>query len=91
MQERLEAIVSGRVQGVGFRFFAEAECIFIGGIKGHAKNLPDGTVEVIAEGEREKLERLLRALEKGPPTGRTESVKKVWAAARGSFKGFSIL
>ncbi len=91
LQERLEAIVGGRVHGVGFRFFVEAEALLIGGIKGFARNLPDGTVEVIAEGEGERLERLLRCIEKGPPTGRVESVKKHWGVPRRGFKGFSIL
>ncbi|HLC93251.1 MAG TPA: acylphosphatase [archaeon] len=87
--ERFEAIISGRVQGVGFRFFAEAEAIFHG-VHGFACNLVDGTVEVVAEGEKEKLLKFLHALEKGPPTGHVEKVKKSWGDATGEFKGFSI-
>ena len=89
MAERLEAVVHGRVQGVGFRFFVEAEAI-LHGVKGFTRNLADGTVEVVAEGEREKLGKFLAALEKGPPTARVENVSKRFAPALGGFSGFSI-
>ena len=89
MVERLEAVVSGRVQGVGFRFFVEAHAL-LHSVKGYVKNLPGGDVEVVAEGGREKLEEFLHALEKGPPTAKVADVKKNWYAARGDFKGFSI-
>ncbi len=89
MNARFELIIFGRVQGVGFRFFTEAEAIFHR-IHGFVRNLPDGTVEVVAEGERENLEKFLRALEKGPPTGHVQNVVKNCSEARDEFKGFSI-
>ena len=61
--------ISGRVQGVGFRWFAREEARRLG-LSGWVKNLPDGEVEVAAGGEASSLERLRRALEVGP-TGAT--------------------
>ena len=58
-------LVSGRVQGVGFRFFAEAAGAREG-LHGWVRNLPDGRVEVVAEGEAAALERFEHALSTGP-------------------------
>ncbi|HEX2449728.1 MAG TPA: acylphosphatase [Gemmatimonadales bacterium] len=66
-------LVSGRVQGVGFRWFvlrqAERERL-----TGFARNLPDGTVEVVAAGDVVALERLAAALRVGPPHARVDNV-----------------
>jgi acylphosphatase len=61
---RMRAIVKGIVQGVGFRYFTVYQAQRIGGITGYVRNLRDGSVEVVAEGEREKLEQLLAQLRK---------------------------
>jgi acylphosphatase len=66
-------IVSGRVQGVGFRYFA-LDAARREGIHGHATNRDDGTVEVVAEGESESVERFERALRRGPSRSRVEQV-----------------
>ena len=66
-------IVSGRVQGVGYRYFA-LDAARREGIHGHAANRDDGTVEVVAEGESESLERFERALRRGPSRSRVEQV-----------------
>lgn len=68
-------VVRGIVQGVGFRWFVwrEAERL---GLGGSAKNLPDGSVEVIAEGPEKSLEDLERALGRGPSMARVERVEK---------------
>jgi acylphosphatase len=58
-------IVSGRVQGVGFRFFAEDQAR-LEQIAGYVRNLPDGRVEALAEGDEENVERFERALHRGP-------------------------
>lgn len=63
--EKIEAIVKGRVQGVGFRYFVQRTAE-PAGICGYVKNLPDGTVEVVAEGKPEQLDHLMSALERGP-------------------------
>jgi acylphosphatase len=51
---RLRAVVHGYVQGVGFRFFARREALMLG-LRGYTRNLPDGSVEVVAEGQRQQL------------------------------------
>ena len=75
--ERLRVMVSGRVQGVNFRAYTRREAQRLG-LRGHARNLADGTVEVVAEGERERLERLLVWLRHGPPSARVDEVTVQW-------------
>jgi acylphosphatase len=85
----LQAAVHGRVQGVFFRAFVErwAEQLKLAG---SVRNLPDGTVEVRAEGERQQLEKLVGYLQKGPPPARVDRVVTIWGDYTGSFKGFSV-
>ena len=66
-------LVSGRVQGVGFRYFAQ-DAARREGLHGYVTNQDDGTVEVRAEGEAEALERFERALRRGPSRARVERV-----------------
>lgn len=66
-------IVSGRVQGVGFRYFAQ-DAARREGINGYVTNQDDGTVEAVAEGESEAIERFERALRRGPSKSRVEQV-----------------
>ncbi|MSR07503.1 MAG: acylphosphatase [Gemmatimonadetes bacterium] len=68
-------VISGRVQGVGFRWFTVrlAEKL---GVSGWVTNLPDGRVEVVARGTQESLVRLEEGLRSGPGTGHVESVEK---------------
>lgn len=89
MHERLEAIVSGRVQFVMYRDFAQRKAR---GLKlvGEVENLPDGTVRVIAEGPRGSLEKYLEKLEGGPLLARVESVAPTWIPAQGDYTGFTI-
>lgn len=82
-------IIHGRVQGVGFRFFAEryarAE-----NIHGWARNLPDGCVEIHAEGERESLERFEHHIGHGPPRARVDAVDRSEVATTGHDSGFIV-
>jgi acylphosphatase len=90
MAERLRAYVHGRVQGVGFRFFVQDHAAVLK-LTGYTRNLPDGrTVEVVAEGERPALERLLDALRRGPPGAYVERVDAGWEPATGEFRAFGI-
>ena len=66
-------IVSGRVQGVGFRYFA-LDAARRDGLQGYVTNRDDGSVEAVAEGEAEALERFERALRRGPSRSRVEHV-----------------
>jgi acylphosphatase len=82
-------LVSGRVQGVGFRFFTEAVAAREG-LYGWVRNLPDGRVEAAAEGEAEAIERFERAIRHGPAGARVEVVDVVVDVPRGPASGFSI-
>ncbi|MDR2802903.1 MAG: acylphosphatase [Treponema sp.] len=84
-----EAVVYGRVQGVGFRYYActEAERL---GISGWIRNNPGGEVEVYAEGGREPLKLFLAWLRKGPRYGRVDSVSVDWRKPRGTHGGFTV-
>jgi acylphosphatase len=66
-------LISGRVQGVGFRWFA-IERASVEGITGWVRNLPGGEVEVVAEGDAEAMERFERALRQGPGRARVDDV-----------------
>jgi acylphosphatase len=68
--------ISGRVQGVGFRWFVREEARRLG-LSGWVSNLPDGEVEVRAGGEASSLERLRRALEVGPTGAEVQAVSDV--------------
>lgn len=67
-------LVRGRVQRVGFRYFAE-EMARIEGINGFVRNLPDGRVEVLAEGDVESVVRFERAIRRGPTGARVDDVE----------------
>lgn len=84
---RLTASVRGRVQGVGFRWAVRARALELG-LVGSATNLPDGRVEVVAQGPREACERLLSLLEQPGMPGRVEHVGAWWSAPRDGLSGF---
>lgn len=86
---RLHAIVDGRVQGVGFRAFVFDRAIQLG-LSGWVRNRWDGTVEVVAEGERLRLEQLLAALRNGPRSAVVTEVKTEWQPASAEFTRFSV-
>ena len=81
--------ITGRVQGVGFRFFtwdaARRE-----GLTGLVRNMPDGSVEAIVEGDREALERFEWAISQGPRHGRVDHVDRDVGPPTGRFVDFSI-
>jgi acylphosphatase len=89
MPERLQAIVHGYVQGVGYRAFAAREGRRLG-LAGSVWNRADGAVEVVAEGERAALEELLQALRRGPGEAEVEQVQPQWGRAEGIPAGFLI-
>lgn len=88
MGERLVAQVSGRVQGVGYRFFT-VEAGRRLGLKGYARNCPDGSVEVVAEGPRDGLNQLLGKLRQGPSAARVDDVRFDFSPASGEFTQFA--
>jgi acylphosphatase len=80
--ERLVLLISGQVQGVGFRYWVRREAESLG-LAGTATNLPDGRVEVIVEGAREACEALLAAVRSNGTPGRVSDVAPTWSAATG--------
>jgi acylphosphatase len=82
-------VVRGLVQGVGYRYFVlrQAEQL---GISGYARNLPNGDVEVLAEGKREDVEALLRALRKGPRAAVVQDLTVEWRAQPSGRSGFAV-
>lgn len=86
---RLDARVTGRVHGVGFRYFARREAQALG-LTGWVANVADGSVRCVAEGPRDALEALLERLRDGPPAAIVEGVSTAWMPATGSFGTFGV-
>lgn len=86
---RLHATVEGRVQGVGFRYFTLEQANKLG-VTGWVRNRWNGTVEVVAEGPRQDLERLLKSLRRGPRAYTASGVKFDWQAGTGEFARFRV-
>jgi acylphosphatase len=80
--------VSGAVQGVGFRMFAE-RAARRHGVAGFARNLPDGRVEAVAEGPPEGVREFIADLRRGPSGAWVRAVQEQWEPAEGS-QGFRI-
>lgn len=79
---RVRLLVRGRVQGVGFRWFARDAAQELG-LAGWVRNLPDGGVEAEAEGPREALARFSAELKRGPSYARVDSVEEAEVSPRG--------
>ena len=86
---RLQAIVEGRVQGVGFRGFVVDKANDLE-LTGWVRNRWDGSVEVVAESNQTTLDKLLGTLRKGPRAAYVTQVKSEWQTATGEFYGFSV-
>jgi acylphosphatase len=84
-----EILVEGHVQGVGYRDFARRRAAMLG-LGGWVMNLRDGRVRLRAEGPRERIDELVRALEKGPPLSRVARVDVQWLAPSGRFADFDV-
>jgi acylphosphatase len=82
-------LISGRVQGVGFRWFVH-DAATREGVAGWVTNLFDGRVEAFVEGEQDAVTRVERALRRGPPGARVEHVVVIDEDATGNLQAFSI-
>ena len=87
--ERLNGVVHGNVQGVGFRYFLMGEAQRLG-LRGWVRNRGDGTVEFVAEGSRADLETLKQAAERGPRMAHVERVDAQWSAPAGNLDSFEL-
>jgi acylphosphatase len=88
-QARLHAVVEGHVQGVGFRAFVLDHALELD-LTGWVRNRWDGTVEVMAEGPKMELEKLLAALQQGPRRYTTSGVRSEWLDPTGEFSRFQV-
>jgi len=88
--EELHAIVSGRVQLVMYRDFATRKANKLG-LVGFVRNLPNGTVEVIAQGEKAQLERYVEYLNKGSVLSHVENVAVEWRIPQKIFDSFELV
>ena len=86
---RLRAIVHGNVQGVNFRYYTRRQAHELD-VTGYVRNLWDGTVEVVAEGTRQNLGRLLNWLHRGPRMAFVEKVDVQWLPATDEFQSFEV-
>ncbi len=86
---RLHVHVSGLVQGVNFRWFTQQRANDLG-VRGWVRNRSDGSVEVMAEGERRDLEALLDTVRTGPSAAVVESVDAQWSSPTGEFGRFEV-
>ncbi|MCD6408691.1 acylphosphatase [bacterium] len=87
--KRYHLFVSGIVQGVGFRWYTERIALSCG-ITGWVKNLPDGRVEIVAEGEEENLKRFVDDLKKGYLGKNIREIEKIEEEYKGEFNSFTI-
>ena len=83
----IKAVVYGRVQGVFYRAFVTKQARELG-VTGYVRNLADGSVEVRAEGEKQKLMKLVGYLGVGPPSARVDKVATHWLGYTGRYSGF---
>ena len=88
MKVRARAVFRGRVQGVFFRANCEEEAARLG-LSGYVRNLPDGGVEAVFEGEKEVIERAIEWNRTSQPYARVSDVKVEWGEATGESDGFS--
>jgi len=88
MQE-IEAVVSGKVQGVTYRDFVQKKASALW-VFGYVENIPDFKVKVVAQGNKEKLERFIEHLWKGPFGSKISDVSVVWREPTENYNDFSI-
>jgi len=86
--KRLHAVVHGRVHGVSFRHYTTLKAIELS-ITGWVHNTSDGTVEVVAEGTQEQLEKMLTFLQRGSPHAQVKQVDTSWQDATDEFSKFT--
>ena len=89
MEIRAHVFVSGRVQGVFFRDHTQRWASSLS-LTGWVRNLHDGRVETVVEGERKKIEGLIAKLKQGPPMADVSNVEISWEDSKGEFDGFRI-
>lgn len=90
MQKEIEVIIKGRVQMVMFRDFAVRKAKALG-LTGTVQNLEDGSVQVVAQGDEEKLNKFIELLKKGPTFAKVSGVNVKWRQIEKKFTDFKII
>ncbi len=88
--KRIHIVVYGRVQGVFFRASTQREARRLG-LTGWVKNRPDGSVEIVAEGDEDQVKDLLAWAQHGPTTARVDRLHPKWRSYTGEFAEFRIV
>jgi acylphosphatase len=89
-RQRMTVFYSGRVQGVGFRYTVKSLTPGFE-VTGTVRNLPDGRVELVAEGEREELDAFRQAVRESGLARNIQREEELWSEAGGNFRGFEIV
>jgi acylphosphatase len=87
--QELHAYVDGWVQGVGYRYFVVNTALALG-LRGYVRNLSDGSVEVLVQGTRPTLERLLTMLQRGPSAAEVTRIRTHWGQPTEHLSGFHV-
>lgn len=87
--KRAHVYIEGRVQGVGFRHYTKTNARR-NGAKGWVKNLPDGRVEAVFEGDEETLDRMIELVKEGPASSRVVDVEISWEPPKNDFDDFNV-
>jgi len=90
MKIRIHTFISGLVQGIFFRAATRTLAIQLN-LTGWVRNLRDGRVEVVAEGEKENIDKLIQFLRKGPPGARVEKIEIKTEDYKDEFKDFKVV
>lgn len=86
---RAHLFISGRVQGVSFRYYTRQQALD-SGLQGWVRNLWDGRVEAVLEGPEEAVQKMIGWCRRGPSSARVDQVEVEWEQASGAFDGFNI-
>ncbi len=89
MKTRTHVYISGHVQGVFFRYETKRNAESLG-VRGWVRNLPDGSVECVFEGEKENIEKILEFCKHGPPGANVTDIKINWEDYQDEFDNFHI-
>ena len=89
MQSRAHVVFSGKVQGVWFRANCEKKAVEVG-VFGWVRNLSDGAVEAVFEGDKEKIETVINWCSHYQPYARVDDAKVSWEEYKGEFKRFEV-
>ncbi|MFH0926591.1 MAG: acylphosphatase [bacterium] len=88
-KKQAHVLITGIVQGVSFRYSTHLQANTLG-VNGWVKNLPDGRVEAVFEGDEDKVDKIVKWCHQGPTGAVVSNIKVNWQECSGEFKGFTI-